>query len=242
MTKSLSRLFASPLRSVLPLCAALLVSSCSLLRQSQTEAPSLPAIAEPVPHLAQMNFGRQAEFGLCTPPVCPTVTPKTLAPTPPKKASPESQPSTATSTLDAGEEITNPFPRVTAGVPSPFRRATESFSKTVTVHFGFGVASLSASDKVALDSAVASALGTERVVISGRTDSIGPASANELLAAARARAVTDYLRTAHPNLAPVLRLDAQGACCYVATNDTEQGRSLNRRVDVLFSSDGRQQP
>lgn len=82
----------------------------------------------------------------------------------------------------------------------------------------------------------------KHIVISGRTDSIGPANANELLATARARTVHDYLRTAHPNLAPVLKLDAQGACCYVAPNDTEQGRSLNRRVDVHFSSNGRQQP
>lgn len=83
---------------------------------------------------------------------------------------------------------------------------------------------------------------TKQIIISGRTDSIGPTSANELLATARARTVHDYLRTAHPILAPVLKLDAQGSCCYMAPNDTESGRSLNRRVDVLFSSDGKQPP
>lgn len=110
------------------------------------------------------------------------------------------------------------------------------------MHFKFGDASLSAADKVALDSAVSATPHAKHIVISGRTDSIGPASANELLATARARAVSDYLRTAHPHLAPVLKLDAQGACCYVEPNDTEQSRSRNRRVDVLFSSDGEQQP
>ena len=80
------------------------------------------------------------------------------------------------------------------------------------------------------------------IVILGRTDSTGPASANVWLATARARTVTDYLRTAHPNLAPVLKIDAQGSCCYVAPNDTESGRSLNRRVDLLFSSEGEQPP
>jgi outer membrane protein OmpA-like peptidoglycan-associated protein len=242
MTKIYLRSFASPVRLGLPICAALLVSSCGLLRHSQGEAPSLPKVAQSAPHLAQMNFGRRAEFRLCTSPVCPTVTLKTLAPPPPKKASPEPRPSAAASTLDAGEEIIAASPDTTTGSPSPFRRATKFLSKTVTVHFRFGDASLSAADKVVLDHAVASALDAKHIVISGRTDSIGPASANEWLATARARTVTDYLRTQHPDLASVLKLDAQGACCYVASNDTEQGRSLNRRVDVLFSGEGGQPP
>lgn len=241
MTRFPSHSFASPIRLVLTLCAALLVSSCSLLRHSQRETLALAQIAQPTPHLAQMNFGRQAEFGLCTPPACPTVTPKTLAPPLPRATLPESQLPATALTLDSGEKIISPSPRITAGVPSPFRRATESLSKTVTVHFRFGEASLSAADKVALDSAVASAPDAKHIVIWGRTDSIGSANANELLATARARTVTDYLRTEHPHLASVLKLDAQGACCYVAPNDTEQGRSRNRRVEILFSSNGEPQ-
>jgi outer membrane protein OmpA-like peptidoglycan-associated protein len=127
-------------------------------------------------------------------------------------------------------------------MPSPFRRAPASLSKTVTVHFRFGDASLSAADKVVLDRAVASAPDARHIVISGHTDNIGPARANELLATARARTVHGYLRSAHPNLAPILKLDAQGACCYVTQNDTEQGRSLNRRVDVLIRGDEGQPP
>ncbi|QDL38725.1 OmpA family protein [Rhodoferax sediminis] len=240
MTKSPSRSVASPVRWVLPLCAALLISSCSLLRRSQTEAPSLPHIAEPAPHLAQMNFGRQAEFGLCTPPVCPAVTPKTLAPPLPHATLPTLRPLVGSSTLDAGEEIMPPSSGTTTRSPSPSSRAPESISKTVTVHFRFGDASLSPADKLALDSAVAVAPDARHIVISGRTYSIGPANANALLATARARTVNDYLRTEHPHLASVLKLDAQGTCCYVASNDTERGRGLNRRVDVLFSSDGEQ--
>lgn len=110
------------------------------------------------------------------------------------------------------------------------------------MHFKFGDASLSAADQDALDSAVAAAPGAQRILISGRTDSIGPASANEHLAALRARAVQEHLLTLHPSLAPRLVLDTHGACCYVAPNDTEQGRSLNRRVDVLFIGDGKPQP
>lgn len=242
MTKSPSRSFASAVRWILPLCAALLASSCSLLRYSLREVPSFRQNAQPAPHLAQMDFGRQAEFSLCTPATCPTVTPKTLAPLRPHAALPTPRSTVAASTLSTGERIIPASPGTTTGSPSPSRRAPESLSKTVTVHFGFGNASLSVADKVALNSAVASAPDAKHIAISGRTDSIGPASANEFLATARARTVHDYLRSAHPNLAPVLKLDAQGGCCYVAANDTKQGRSLNRRVDVLFSSDGGQQP
>lgn len=242
MTRIHSHCFASAVRWVLTLCAALLASSCSLMQRSQQQASSLSQITQPAPHLAQMNFGRQAEFSLCTPPACPAVTPKTLAPLLPHAALPEPRPPSAASALSAGEEIILASPGITTGQPSPSRPDPESFSKKVTVHFRFGDTSLSAADKVALDSAVAVTPDTKQIIISGRTDSIGPTSANELLATARARTVHDYLRTAHPILAPVLKLDAQGSCCYMAPNDTESGRSLNRRVDVLFSSDGKQPP
>lgn len=242
MTKSPSPSFASAIRWILPLCAALLASSCSLLQHSQQQTSSLAQTTQPAPHLAQMNFGHQAEFSLCTPPACPAITPKTLAPLLPHAALPDPRPTAATSTLSAGEEIIPASPGTTTGSPSPTRPTASPLSKTVTVHFRFGDASLSTADKVTLDSAVAAAPDAKYIVISGRTDSIGPVSVNQLLATARARTVTDYLRTQHPHLAPVLNIDAQGACCYVAPNDTESGRSLNRRVDVLFSSDGKQWP
>ncbi|MFZ2393294.1 OmpA family protein [Rhodoferax sp.] len=241
MKKSPSSSFASAVCWISALCAALLASSCSLMERSQ-QSGSLAQTAPPAPHLAQMNFGRQAAFGLCTPPICPAITPKTLAPLLPSAALPVHRPTAVASTLSTGEEIILASPGATTKPPSPSRPAPESLSKTVTVHFGFGDALLSGADKVALDSAVAAAPDAKQITISGRTDSIGPASANELLAIARSRTVHDYLRIAHPNLSPVLKLDAQGSCCYMAPNDTESGRSLNRRVEVLFISDGEQRP
>ncbi|WP_114971342.1 OmpA family protein [Rhodoferax ferrireducens] len=242
MKQSPSRSFASAVRWVLPLCAALLAASCGLMQHRQQQTSSLAQTAQPASHLAQMNFGRHAEFGLCTPPACPTVTPKTLAPLLPHAALPEPRPTAAASTLSAGEEIMPASLGTTTGSPSPTRPTATSLSKTVTVHFRFGDASLSAADKVVLDHAVASAPDAKHIVISGRTDSIGPASVNEWLAAVRARTVHSYLRTRHPDLTSVLELDAQGSCCYVAPNDTESGRSLNRRVDVFFNRDGEQPP
>lgn len=65
-------------------CFALLTASCSLKR---ADAGLQRVTAEPLPQLAQVGFGRQAEFRQCTAPTCPRFTPKTLshpmAPTPP---------------------------------------------------------------------------------------------------------------------------------------------------------------
>ena len=118
----------------------------------------------------------------------------------------------------------------------------QTLAKPVSVYFRFTDASLSTEAKAILDSAVAAVPDAKWISISGRTDDVGPANANERLAAARARAVHDYLRTSHPRLTPLLQHDAQGSCCYVSPNDTEQGRSLNRRVDVRIGRNGDARP
>lgn len=242
MKSSLSHTCTNPLRLASMICAALFVSSCGHFPHGKQEASALAPVTHPAPHLAQLNFGRQAEFGLCTPPACPTVTSKTLAPPHPHPAAAESRPPDPVSTLDTGEEIVSPSSRTVAGGPAPSRMTTRPFTKAVTVHFKFDDAVLSAADQVALDSAVAAAPNVQRIVISGGTDGIGTAGANERLATLRARAVQEHLLTFNPGLAPRLELDAHGACCYVARNDTEQGRSPNRRVEILFIGDGKPQP
>ena len=50
-------------------------------------------------------------------------------------------------------------------------------------------------------------------------------------------AVRDHLRSRHPPLAPAVTLEAQGACCFAASNETPQGRALNRRVEIVFERD-----
>lgn len=115
-------------------------------------------------------------------------------------------------------------------------------AKPVSVYFRFADASLSTEAQAILDSAVAAVPDATRISVSGRTDNVGPVTANERLAAARARAVHEYLCTRHPRLTPLLQHDAQGSCCYVSPNDTEQGRSLNRRVDVRIHRNGDARP
>jgi len=74
------------------------------------------------------------------------------------------------------------------------------------------------------------ALAAERVYIRGRTDSAGSAHGNRALARSRAAAV----RAAFVNSGVDPRKLTVSYCttCFVAPNDTEAGRSANRRVEI----------
>jgi outer membrane protein OmpA-like peptidoglycan-associated protein len=69
-----------------------------------------------------------------------------------------------------------------------------------------------------------------RIEISGHTDNLGSAAYNQQLSENRARAVKDYLIT---NGVLPARLVATGyaASKPVASNDSEEGRQLNRRIE-----------
>ena len=71
------------------------------------------------------------------------------------------------------------------------------------------------------------------VHIVGHTDSTGPADYNQRLSERRARAVYDYLvnRGVNPNR---LRWEGRGESEPRASNATEAGRQLNRRVEIYI--------
>ena len=75
------------------------------------------------------------------------------------------------------------------------------------------------------------------VQVQGFTDSTGSDAANLALSAARAESVTRYLvqRGVDP-----ARLDAAGfgASRAIASNDTPEGRALNRRVELQIRAGG----
>jgi outer membrane protein OmpA-like peptidoglycan-associated protein len=89
-----------------------------------------------------------------------------------------------------------------------------------------------------LSASIRHARQSERIVISGRTDAVGNYEVNESIALARALSVRNYLRDQAPDLAAVITIDARGRCCFVAPNETEDGRSKNRRVEIAFFSQG----
>lgn len=73
---------------------------------------------------------------------------------------------------------------------------------------------------------------TFRIVVAGYTDGTGSKEKNTELAEERAEAAADYFVRKG---VPKERIIAGGRplCCYVAPNDTEEGRAKNRRAEVF---------
>ncbi|MGZ3885303.1 MAG: OmpA family protein, partial [Bacteroidia bacterium] len=72
-----------------------------------------------------------------------------------------------------------------------------------------------------------------KIEISGHTDNKGNASQNTLLSEKRAKAVCDYLieKRIDPGR---IRYKGYGSLKPIADNETEEGRQLNRRVELVF--------
>ena len=187
-------------------CAALLSASCGLSSIPAQTGISRPRIAQTT-QLAQLDVGHQAVFAHCIPPACPARSPKTLA-------------------LETVGQSIGSAPQ--ASVP------TEGPSRTVIVQFAPGSARLNSAGRFSLDEAALDLLSAHRVTIIGRTDSKGEMAFNEQLALVRAYKVRDYLRKKHPMLTAKIAVQAQGACCFIASNDTATGRAKNRRVEVIY--------
>ena len=76
-------------------------------------------------------------------------------------------------------------------------------------------------------------LPSTKVIVTGYTDNVGSLESNKRVSNNRAKAVSD--RLALLGIART-RLSAQGVplADYVATNETEEGRALNRRVEIVI--------
>lgn len=71
--------------------------------------------------------------------------------------------------------------------------------------------------------------GQDSFLIVGHTDSVGSDRANVVLSKARAEAVAAIAMAT----GAIVRIGAQGESSPVATNDTADGRSQNRRVEII---------
>jgi outer membrane protein OmpA-like peptidoglycan-associated protein len=72
------------------------------------------------------------------------------------------------------------------------------------------------------------------IAVQGHTDSVGAAASNKVLSQARADAVVAALATRGVNK-DILRAEGFGPDKPVATNDTAEGRALNRRIEFRVS-------
>lgn len=210
-----------PARTIGLTCLVLLSAALTACLSSPTSRPDEMS-APTAPHrIAQVGFGDDADYVQCPPAACPTRTPKTLdIPEPrPIQAIPHPEPANP-----------DPIPPDEATVPAA--NATRSWS----VPFAFGSAQIGPVGQGILLQVIAELPNAGHIHLSGRTDNSGPLAANDALAAARAKAVRDYLVKARPDLAEAMDIDAQGDCCFIAPNDTPASRARNRRVEITVAS------
>lgn len=221
------------------------MSSCT---QLATRTDGRDAAILPSRHIAQLLIDGRSTYAVCEEPACPMTTRKILASDlqlgrpeslerPEASASPVAKPLAGASASNlpapsavgvAANAATEPASRPELIPPSPASK------RLTAVNFAADSAVLTPQAKRALDRVMPWARQAKRIVIAGRTDSLGSEPLNQRLAFARALAVRDYIRDQIPLVHNTIQIDARGLCCFVATNSTAQGRLRNRRVEVQF--------
>lgn len=182
---------------------------------------------EPTPQTHQKNE-RLIEWvgerwALCDEPDCPQRTPKTVellaqAPVMPRVSMPTKTPERP-------------------AVPPVERQQQEQRQQPpVVVRFAFAKADMVGDWRSAIDAIAESVRPNDLLLIKGYTDDVGGAAYNDRLALRRAEAVADALM--RRGIKNPMQIEAQGKCCYIASNATEQGRAENRRAEVHFVSKG----
>lgn len=207
--------------------------------------PPAKAAKTPPALLAQLGHGRQAAFGLCRGEECPQRTPKTR-PAPAPATTAPAQPTGPVHALlpdvhaDAAAGDREPL-RVSAVLTAPPALSPVPAHR-LSVHFPFASARLDATARRTLREAAPQLSQARRIVLSGRTDSIGPTAANDRLAQARAEAVRGEILAHVPDAALIVTIDARGACCFVEPNDSPSGRARNRRVEIRYLTESDRPP
>jgi outer membrane protein OmpA-like peptidoglycan-associated protein len=210
---------------LLPGCAALGIDRA---KEAFTPLPSRPRLVSG--SIEQLRYGKTAPFQVCAGNTCPKPTHKTLA--------------RATTGSDADTTAMTTAPRMIASpaleLPAALiqsdgnKMPVEPRSQTVMISFASGAAVLTPVARKTLDAAARDARAAETIEIRGRTDELGSAQLNDVLARNRALAVRDYLRQKQLPDQTLIRVSFKGACCYIASNDTAEGRAANRRVEIEF--------
>ena len=77
--------------------------------------------------------------------------------------------------------------------------------------------------------------GAYRIEIEGHTDAVGSEEYNLKLSEDRARSVRDYIASAGIAAERIIAVRGFGKASPVATNDTAEGRQMNRRVEIVIS-------
>lgn len=113
-------------------------------------------------------------------------------------------------------------------------------AKTATLYFNVGDTDIDNNDKTALNGVAKYVARTGAgIMCTGHTDSQGSSTFNEQLGMDRANAVADYLDDKLVELgvdSADITVESQGESEPVGSNDTDEGKALNRRVEVWTSA------
>ena len=193
----------------------LLLAGCAALsvdrpKEPIAQLPNRPGLVRLA--IAQLQYGNSAPFQVCVGDACPKPTNKTLA-----SATQRSNTDAVVMPADlptiAAPSLKPPATLVQAEVSKP---PVEPRPKTVMITFASGAAMLTPAARKTLDAVAPEARTAETIEIRGRTDELGGASLNDVLAQNRALAVRDYLHQKQLPEQTLIRVSFKGACCYVA--------------------------
>lgn len=138
-----------------------------------------------------------------------------------------------------------PIPVAIAAEPAPAPKAVIAIDQTPrgvqiplpnTVLFQFGKADLNEGAAAPYLDKIATLLktkSTKQIAIEGHTDNVGSLPSNQAISLARAKNVSNALLARG---VPQARLQAEGFAFQrpVVSNSNEEGRALNRRVDIII--------
>ena len=129
------------------------------------------------------------------------------------------------------------------GSTTDAKAATESKEArrmSLSVHFGRAKAKPTPAGRIELENVLSQIRENDSIQIQGHTDDIGSAAFNDRLARRRAWFVATWLK--RRGVANPMEVKARGKCCYVAANDSDEGRAANRRVVVVLNTSVRKEP
>lgn len=135
---------------------------------------------------------------------------------------------------DDGDGVLNSMdecPNTPAGAQVD-NRGCEIHAALDATNFAFDSAELTGAAQGYL-AGIAASLAGKSLTAHGHTDSIGTDSYNMGLSERRAQSVADYLGTQGVSGVNIV---GHGESDPVATNDTEDGRAMNRRVEITTAS------
>lgn len=200
---------------VLTLLATCLLFGCAQLSQGEGAAPDRAPVAS---GYQQLDKGASQAYVYCQP--CVQHTPKTLSAAPLVERARAEQKTADTASL--------------ARAPSHAASAPEEAIVSLAVHFDSDSAKLDQAAQETLKAYCQAATTLDGVTVTGHTDATGSSARNQVLAQQRASSTSQFLRVCAEQLGKPVHVieQAHAACCYAATNDTPQGRAMNRRADI----------